>query len=104
MSGTAGHASGRWTIPSDVAIEGDPDDVDSTWVLRASNGAIMRLPQVGLIVWQTSPRAGDADSLVALLAEENAWSRDEIAQPVQDFVASLVAHGLLEEKWGDESN
>lgn len=99
-----GQTGGRWVIPPDVAVETDPDDIDSTWVLRASNGAIMRLPQVGLIVWQASPRAGDVDSLVTLLAEENAWYRDEIAQPVQDFVASLVAHGLLEEKWGDESN
>ncbi|EFP58647.1 hypothetical protein HMPREF0321_2008 [Dermacoccus sp. Ellin185] len=41
---------------------------------------------------------------MALLAAEHGWPSDEIAQPVQNFVMSLVDHGLLEERSGHESN
>ena len=95
---------GRWAIPEDIAVETDPDDRSAVGVLRASRGVIVRLPQVGLLVWRASPRVSDTEGLVALLAAEHGWPSDEIAQPVQNFVMSLVDHGLLEERSGHESN
>lgn len=95
---------GRWAIPEDIAVETDPGDRSAVWVLRASRGVIVRLPQVGLLVWRASPSVSDTEGLVALLAAEHGWPSDEIAQPVRNFVRSLVDHGLLEERSGHESN